>query len=637
MNKFREPGKNSLWYMLFLLIAVVIIPTVCLLWFMNRAMENDKYAVQKKLEEAYEDHLINARKKLDEYSRKEYFWCVPTDPEMSAGEVFAFLVEKKYCESAIIYDASGQIVYPVTAQPVPMEIAFSILWKRANELEFIEKSYEDAISLYERISLESENINIIAQSLLAKGRCYVKLDQKEDAAKVFVNELNKPEYYNARDPQGRMILPFVYLYAPKTGVLSKDDKEQFKELLEERISNYNDPLMPSSQRRFLLDTLKMDSPACFARLAEEYAAKYLDGDEPMASSEYLSETSIPGIWQLSTPDKRIIMLFFVGRIKNKIENMFKSELSMSGTAIRIIQPGQDAQKAFKTIPAGSFFQDWNLALYLDGKNTFETARKKQYLVYLWISVLVIGSIIILAFLIARFIIRQIKLTKLKNDFIANVSHELKTPLSSMRVLTDTLMDGHYTDEKQMKDYLALISNENIRLSRLIDNFLTFSRMERNKQVFDRNEINIDDVINDAVSSVKERFELSGCKFEVDISPDLPVIMGDKDGLITMVLNLLDNAFKYSGDEKKITLRAYEEDKNVCIEVEDNGIGISKRSLKKIFNRFYQVDKSLSSETGGCGLGLGIVNYIIKAHEGKIEVSSRINKGSKFTIKLPGVS
>jgi signal transduction histidine kinase len=113
-----------------------------------------------------------------------------------------------------------------------------------------------------------------------------------------------------------------------------------------------------------------------------------------------------------------------------------------------------------------------------------------------------------------------------------------------------------------------------------------------------------------------------------------MITGDQDALVTVLLNLLDNAFKYSADEKHIVLRAYAADKNICLEVEDNGVGLSRRAVKKIFDRFYQVDQSLSRETGGCGLGLSIVKFIIDAHKGKIDVESQPGKGSTFTVKLP---
>ncbi len=142
------------------------------------------------------------------------------------------------------------------------------------------------------------------------------------------------------------------------------------------------------------------------------------------------------------------------------------------------------------------------------------------------------------------------------------------------------------------------------------------------------------VINQAVDAVRERFDQIGCRFEVDLAENLPDISADVDAMVTAVLNLLDNAYKYSGDNKHIILRAYTENAGVCIAVSDNGVGISRAAAKKVFDRFYQVDRRLSRNAGGCGLGLSIVKFIVTAHGGTVDVASRLGQGSTFTIKLP---
>lgn len=230
--------------------------------------------------------------------------------------------------------------------------------------------------------------------------------------------------------------------------------------------------------------------------------------------------------------------------------------------------------------------------------------------------------------------RQIKLNKLKNDFIATVSHELKTPLASMRVLVDTLLEGNYDDQKQVTEYLRLTSKENERLSRLIDNFLTFSRMERNKQAFDIASVSPAEIANVAAEAMQAKFEKDKVKFSLNISKPLPMINADKDAIVTVLVNLLDNAYKYTGDDKCIELRVFAEDNYVCFLVTDNGIGMTRRQIKRIFDRFYQVDHSLSRQAGGCGLGLSIVKFIVDAHKGKITVESKPGKGSEFTIRVP---
>ena len=206
----------------------------------------------------------------------------------------------------------------------------------------------------------------------------------------------------------------------------------------------------------------------------------------------------------------------------------------------------------------------------------------------------------------------------------------------MRALVETLLEGRCRNEQQKTEYLELVARENLRLSRLIDNFLTFSRMERNKRTFDLVNVRPADVARSAVDSVRERFESAGCAFEVEIADDLPVIVGDQDALVTVLLNLLDNACKYSEDDKHIRLRVFANGRDVSFEVSDRGIGMPRRVVRRIFDRFYQADRKLSRKAGGCGLGLSITRFLVDVHGGRIEVASRPGEGSTFTVVFPAV-
>jgi len=230
--------------------------------------------------------------------------------------------------------------------------------------------------------------------------------------------------------------------------------------------------------------------------------------------------------------------------------------------------------------------------------------------------------------------RQTALTALRNDLVANVTHELKTPLSSMRLLVDTLLDSKELDQKTAREYLQLIATENLRLSRLIDNFLTFSRIERNKYAFHFHEVPASALVEAAAGAVRERFHAPGCRFDVQAAVDLPTVVADADALVTALVNLLDNAYKYSGDEKEITLAAGARNGSVFFAIKDNGIGLSSRDTKRIFKRFFQVDQEVSRSGGGCGLGLSIVQFIVTAHRGAVRVESQPGRGSTFTINLP---
>ena len=221
--------------------------------------------------------------------------------------------------------------------------------------------------------------------------------------------------------------------------------------------------------------------------------------------------------------------------------------------------------------------------------------------------------------------RQIKLNRIKNDFIATVTHELKTPLSSMRVLVDTLLEGSYNDKQQATEYLHLISKENTRLTHL---------MERNKQAFDMLTTSPAEIATAACDAVRTKFDNDKCDFELAIDENLPDITADKDAMTTVIINLLDNAYKYSYDDKRIRLKVFAENNFICFEVSDNGTGMTRRQTKRVFDRFYQADSSLSRQAEGTGLGLSIVKFIVDAHKGRIEVETKPGKGSEFTVKLP---
>jgi signal transduction histidine kinase len=256
------------------------------------------------------------------------------------------------------------------------------------------------------------------------------------------------------------------------------------------------------------------------------------------------------------------------------------------------------------------------------------------MLYIWTGALVIVLIAVAGGLATQAVGRQIRLNRLKNDFIATVTHELKTPLASMRVLVDTLLEGRTRDDHQVTEYLQLIARENVRLTSLIDNFLTFSRMERNKQAFDMAPADAAAVARDAMEAVQTKLSQADCRLDAEIAQDLAPIWADHEAVVTVLVNLLDNAFKYSGEHKEIRVRVFADGDAVCFSVSDNGVGIPKRAIRRIFDKFYQVDRTLSRKARGCGLGLAIVKFIVDAHHGTVAVESKPGQGSAFTVRLP---
>src|SRR5207248_3219336 len=202
-----------------------------------------------------------------------------------------------------------------------------------------------------------------------------------------------------------------------------------------------------------------------------------------------------------------------------------------------------------------------------------------------------------------------------------------------RLLVDTLLNSQTLNPQTTREYLELIATENLRLSRMIDNFLAFSRIERNKYAFLFKETQPAAIAAAAAAAVAERLNTPGCRFELQVQDALPPIVADRDAMVTALVNLLDNAYKYSGEQKEITLAANANNGSVEFSVRDNGIGLPAREINRIFKRFYQVDQRMTRAGGGCGLGLSIVKFIVAAHRGRVRVESEPDGGSTCTIAL----
>ena len=225
-----------------------------------------------------------------------------------------------------------------------------------------------------------------------------------------------------------------------------------------------------------------------------------------------------------------------------------------------------------------------------------------------------------------------RLENMRSEFVANVSHELKTPVTSIKGFAETLK--YVDDDETRNKFLDIIDEESERLTRLIQDILSLYDIER-KEVKVEERFEIKSVVDSVYILVENEAEKRNVKVNIDNNSNC-ILVGNKDRFKQMILNLVDNAVKYSGDNSTVWLRLFEKDDNLVIEVEDNGIGMSKEHLTRVFERFYRIDKARSRETGGTGLGLAIVKHIVNSFEGNITLRSEVGKGSKFTIIIPKV-
>lgn len=237
----------------------------------------------------------------------------------------------------------------------------------------------------------------------------------------------------------------------------------------------------------------------------------------------------------------------------------------------------------------------------------------------------------------RYIIHQLELAQMKAGFVSNVTHELKTPIALIRLAVDTLELGRVRDPEDTKRFISSIGRETLRLSQLVDNILDFARLEAGQRTLKLQSVDLNEVARDSFESLRPRFEDQGFKAEAVLAQDIPVIQADPRALSHCVLNLLDNAMKYSRERKEIRIETSQRDGEMLISVTDRGMGISEADQKRIFEKFVRVQTGLVHDVKGAGLGLSLVDQIMRAHGGRVEVSSEPGKGSTFSLVLPAAA
>lgn len=225
-----------------------------------------------------------------------------------------------------------------------------------------------------------------------------------------------------------------------------------------------------------------------------------------------------------------------------------------------------------------------------------------------------------------------RLEQVRKDFVANVSHELKTPVTSIKGFTETLLDGAYKDTPSLLSFLEIIQTESNRLEMLIKDLLDLSRVEKADFQVELKPTDMKKVIERAEELVRPRLEEKAIRLDTELYP--ATVQGDANRLIQVMTNLLVNAITYSGAETTIRIELTEQGGEAVIRVKDEGIGIEASEIDRLFERFYRVDRARSRNSGGTGLGLSIVKHLLEAHNGRVEVKSAVGVGTTFTVYLP---
>lgn len=297
-------------------------------------------------------------------------------------------------------------------------------------------------------------------------------------------------------------------------------------------------------------------------------------------------------------------------------------------------PGErEWKRPFVASEIGEALPHWEAALYLMRPEQLAESALGLRRTLVFLIVAMLGAIALGGWLVVADARRQLALAQQKTDFVSNVSHELKTPLTSIRMFAELMLGGRANGEKTPQ-YLRIIMVEAERLTRLINNVLDFAKLERRQKRFDKKPLDLHEVIARVWEGQELHLRESGFAAKWEAAPPPYRVIGDEDALAQILVNLISNAEKYSGEHKEIELHSYLDDGHICVSVLDRGFGVPAGSERKIFDAFYRAHDSLSSGIQGSGLGLTLALRLAAEHGGAIEYRSRDGGGSAFTLKLP---
>lgn len=283
---------------------------------------------------------------------------------------------------------------------------------------------------------------------------------------------------------------------------------------------------------------------------------------------------------------------------------------------------------------GQHFPGLRVVLPVREESALARQSTRQRTLYAAALLLVLSVTLFGAYFLWRDVRRELHLAELRSQFVSSVTHELKTPLTAIRMFAETLLMGRTADQRLQSEYLQTIVSESERLTRLLNNVLDFAKIEQGQKAYRMEPASLADILRAAARAVDYPLAQQGFALRVQLDDGLPPVRADADALQQAILNLLTNAMKYSGQSREIDLQLRRENGDALIEVTDRGVGIAVEEQARIFEKFYRAPTPENGRIPGAGLGLALVEHIATAHGGRVAVRSTPGQGSSFTIRLP---
>jgi len=417
-------------------------------------------------------------------------------------------------------------------------------------------------------------------------------------------------------------LPSRALYLIRDITLQVQERTQDSRLLE-RIENLNQPIKNALEDLERLSSLK--------GFVLSWMLRRPSLEQARDSSTWVSHGDIPwivGLRDFNEDQSQVLLAFDGPNVLSAI--IEKADLAGTFPGSCRITVGSNG----KGFPPGGSFEGFRLQFDETDVSAWTKSSLPFPILYWLILILVVGFTAFGGYLLWRDVSRELAIAEMRSQFAASVSHELKTPLTSIRMFAEALTMGVQTRPEAQKEYLRTIISESERLSRLLNNVLDFSKIEHGTRTYSFVDTSLEEVIQASEEAMAFPMNQKGFKLQVDLEKGIPPIKADRDAIEQAVLNLLHNAMKYSGESRKIILKLRRNGDMVCIDVIDHGIGILEENRNRIFGKFFRVPGIENQKIPGTGLGLTIVSHIAKSHGGKVEVFSHSGEGSTFSLILP---
>lgn len=573
MDKTKHVRKAVLLY-----LAAIVAPALVLLYLGLRSVQQQRRAVDLLVETNRRLSAERLAAELENRTRSLAAECLraQTEPppfhQVHPIARHYFLIE------------GGGVRWPaLRTPPSRMPEGLPEIFQQAQDLELRSGRLEDALAAYRRGYELARSDAARALALSRIARCEGKLSRAEAAALSWKALLEK--FGSLSDPSHR---PY--------GLIARFELGQIDGLYDEILAGRWD--LTAEQFDYYMARLNRKPPADNRfEFAREMEGQFRH-EGPLVEGE-LYRFALPHyqLWYVSERNRILGLAVDSGWVRTELEPRVRAELGIGPTP----QP--------------------------------ETGREA------WIYA--VGTLLVMALLAAGVVLllrdvnRERRLSQLRADFVSGVSHELKTPLTLIRLYAETLLLGKDFPEQQRHEFYQIITRESERLSHLIERVLRFSRIERGEQQYALASGDLGPVVARTVDAYENYLHRIGFEVERGLDPGLPPVRFDPDAVTQAMVNLLDNALKYSGDSKFVGIRLQAANGQVVLEVEDHGMGIAPEHREKIFERFYRVPNG--SSKGGYGLGLFLVRHIMEAHGGRIDLESEPGRGSRFRLLFPVAS